>query len=151
MKRHTNLQPLSRDHHNGLMFCYRINKGLDNNIDEMRLKKYADWFYKNHIQEHFRVEEDLIFPLLGSDNKLIKTALEQHQSILELFTTTTNLSEVLKSLGLQLEEHIRFEERILFNEIQLQASEQQLKAIHIEELETSCSVGWEDEFWIPKT
>jgi len=147
MKRHTNLQPLSRDHHNGLMFCLQLSKGLENKIDEIRLKNYADWFYENHIQEHFSVEENLIFPLLGNDNELIKTALDQHQNILKLFTTTTDLSNTLKKLATELEAHIRFEERILFNEIQLNANEQLLKTIHIKELETSCRVGWGDEFW----
>ena len=55
MKRHTSLQPLSRDHHNGLMFCFRLNRGLEKNIDETRLKNYVDWFYANHIKEHFSV------------------------------------------------------------------------------------------------
>ncbi len=147
MKRHTNLQPLSRDHHNGLMFCFRLNKGIEKNIDEARLKKYSDWFYVNHILEHFSVEEKLIFPILGNEHELIKTALEQHENILKLFTADTDLSATLKNLAIQLEAHIRFEERVLFNEIQDHASEEQLSAIHIAELETSCQVGWEDEFW----
>ena len=129
------------------MFCLQLSKGLENKIDEIRLKNYADWFYENHIQEHFSVEENLIFPLLGNDNELIKTALDQHQNILKLFTTTTDLSNTLKKLATELEAHIRFEERILFNEIQLNANEQLLKTIHIKELETSCRVGWGDEFW----
>ena len=147
MKRHTSLQPLSRDHHNGLMFCFRLNRGLEKNIDETRLKNYVDWFYENHIQEHFSVEEKLIFPILGNEHEHIKTALEQHQHILKLFTTNTQLSATIKNLAIQLEAHIRFEERVLFNEIQLHASEEQLNTIHIAELETSCRVGWEDEFW----
>ncbi|MBL0340138.1 MAG: hemerythrin domain-containing protein [Bacteroidetes bacterium] len=148
MKRHTSLQPLSRDHHNGLMFCFRLNKGLEKKIDETRLKNYVDWFYENHIQEHFSVEEKLIFPVLGSEHELIKTALEQHQHILALFNNKKDLTATIKDLAIQLEAHIRFEERVLFNEIQLHASEEQLNTIHIAELETSCRVGWEDEFWM---
>ncbi|HMT28946.1 MAG TPA: hemerythrin domain-containing protein [Bacteroidia bacterium] len=148
MKRHTSLQPLSRDHHNGLMFCFRLNRGLEKNIDETRLKNYVNWFYDNHIQEHFSVEEKLIFPILGNEHELIKTALKQHQHILKLFTTNTELSATIKNLAIQLEAHIRFEERVLFNEIQLHASDEILNAIHIAELETSCRVGWEDEFWM---
>ncbi len=147
MKRHTNLQPLSRDHHGALVFCSRLNKGVENNIDEKRLKNYADWFYENHIQEHFSAEEKLIFPILGNNNDLIKIALEQHKSILKLFSANTNLDKNLKALANELEAHIRFEERILFNEIQQHANEELLRTIHIAEHDSSCSVRWEDEFW----
>jgi len=46
----------------------------------------------------------------------------------------------------QLEQHIRFEERDLFNEIQLAATDEQLQAIaaHHEDVKQD---DWADEFW----
>ena len=85
--------------------------------------------------------------MLDNEHELIIKALEQHRNILKLFTSNIELPITIKKLATQLEAHIRFEERILFNEIQDHASEEQLSAIHIAELETSCQVGWEDEFW----
>jgi iron-sulfur cluster repair protein YtfE (RIC family) len=82
------------------------------------------------------LEEKQVFPILGAENDLVKRALTEHRRLKRLFKQTT---EIEKSLGLieeELEAHIRFEERILFVEIQKIATQDQLakiKEIHTEE------------------
>jgi len=57
IKRHESIQPLSRDHHHGLLLSWKIRSGISKGVDINRIKKYADWFYTNHIKPHFGIEE----------------------------------------------------------------------------------------------
>ena len=55
IKRHKALQPLSRDHHHGLLLSGKIRAGFSKNIEPLRIKNYADWFFKNHLIPHFEI------------------------------------------------------------------------------------------------
>ncbi|WP_332006933.1 hypothetical protein [Gaetbulibacter sp. NE] len=72
LKRHTALQPLSREHHHGLLLSWKLREGFKKNIDINRMKTYTDWFYSTHLIPHFDMEEKHIFPLLGNENDLVK-------------------------------------------------------------------------------
>lgn len=147
IKRNKWLQPLSREHHHSLLLCWKIRTGFSKGIEVERMKKYADWFFKNHIQPHFEVEEKYIFPVLGNENELVKKALSEHRRLTRLFE---NRDEIEKSLSLieeELESHIRFEERVLFNEIQQIATEEQLKRITAMHIEEPFQENTQDEFW----
>ena len=54
-KRHKALQPLSREHHHGLLLSWKIRAGFSENIGPKRIKVYADWFFKNHLIPHFHL------------------------------------------------------------------------------------------------
>jgi hypothetical protein len=147
LKRSLALQPLSRDHHHGLALCWNIRKGIKATIELSRIKDYVDWFYVNHLLPHFAIEESDLFPILGNEHQLIKRALTEHHRLKHLFKEERHL---LKTFGLikdELEQHIRFEERILFNEIQSVASADQLKALSDHYSVPSNIVAWKDEFW----
>lgn len=147
IKRHKAIQPLSREHHQGLLLCWKIRKGFETGVDPRRIKKYADWFWENQLQEHFRIEEKYVFPVLGPENNLVKQALEEHEHLAALFHQDTEISFALKMIRDDLEGHIRFEERVLFNKIQEEASSEALH--HIQQhhgRQISCGL-WEDEFW----
>jgi hypothetical protein len=45
LKRHAALQPLSREHHHGLLLGWKIRTGLSNGAPLERIKAYADWFF----------------------------------------------------------------------------------------------------------
>ncbi len=146
IKRLESLKPISRDHYHGLLLCWKIREGFKRNIEPSRIKKYVDWFWDNHLQPHFEIEEKFLFPILGNQNELIKQALAEHRRLKRLFE---NENDILKSMSLieeELEKHIRFEERVLFNEIQKVATQEQLKTI-----ESSHTAHFEDnstdEFW----
>lgn len=146
IKRHEVLQPLSRDHHHGLLLCWKIRQGLKKNVTPERIKAYTDWFWKNHLKQHFEAEEKYCFPILPANHENIKRALTEHRRIQRLFTARTELVKNLNFIEEELEKHIRFEERVLFNQIQEIATDQQLQAIetaHAEKFEDNTT----DEFW----
>ena len=93
------------------------------------MKTYTDWFYKEHLCPHFEIEEDLIFPILGVTNELVCLALLQHKKLRQLFEKNEDLEVTLEQIEKELTNHIRFEERILFNEIQRVATKNQLDLV----------------------
>ncbi len=147
IKRHESLQSFSREHHQGLVLCRKIEKGLDKNIPPLRIKAYADWFYQNHLVPHFTLEEKFVFPVLGNTHTLVIQALNEHQELHTLFHESDNLKNVLKKILEKLKNHIRFEERILFNAIQEVASKEELQTILQKHKETDFCDNLTDEFW----
>jgi iron-sulfur cluster repair protein YtfE (RIC family) len=150
IKRHPSLQPLSRDHHDGLLLCFKIREGIKRGVDPQRIKRYTDWFWENHLVPHFREEEELVFPILGNDHPEVKTALEQHVRLKELFAGPVPDQEVLMTMEKELEQHIRFEERILFNTIQNIADSDQLSKIGSVASHAPSCESWNDPFWMDK-
>ena len=53
IKRAEYLKTLSREHHLGLILCWKIKTGFSNGISIERMKLYLDWFLKNHLQQTF--------------------------------------------------------------------------------------------------
>ncbi|TBW29041.1 hemerythrin domain-containing protein [Gramella sp. KN1008] len=149
IKRHEALQPLSREHHYGLLLCWKIRQGFKLNIDPDRIKAYADWFKLNYLDPHFQAEEEYIFPILGNNHDLVKRALEEHRRLENLFEQGSDLHKLLKKIEKELDLHIKFEERVLFNEIQKTASSEQLEEIkkHHED-GNFCEDDWKDQFWL---
>lgn len=129
IKRAPELKPFSHDHHHGLLLCWKIKTGMAKNIELHRIKKYVDWFYETYLKTHFELEEKYIFSILEADNELILQALKEHGALNELFGSTSDLETNLKRIEKELDAHIRFEERILFAEIQKSATKTQLEKI----------------------
>lgn len=148
LKRAFALQPLSRDHHHALLLVWKIKTGLSKGIAAERIKNYANWFYLTHLLPHFNLEEKYLFPILGSKNILIEQALAEHQKLSNLFGENTDLEVVLKLIEIELENHIRYEERILFNEIQKVASDEQLQKLQTLFPEEPFADNLTDPFWI---
>ena len=148
IKRHTALQPLSREHHHGLLLSWKIREGLKRNIEPARIKKYTEWFWENHLRQHFEFEELYIFPILGDKDKMVKRAKKEHGRLRRLFTSKKRVEINLSLIEEELVAHIRFEERILFNEIQKNATEEQLALLENSHQQASVTEVWEDEFWI---
>ena len=88
-----------------------------------------------------------MFPILGNHHPMIKRALAEHRRLTRLFNDTENMVKSLSLIEEELDTHIRFEERILFNEIEKKASENQLTEIERIEDTGETESGWEDEFW----
>lgn len=148
LKRHKALQPLSREHHHGLLLSWKIRTGFSKNIEIERIKTYADWFFNNELIPHFELEEAHIFPLLKADNELVKRALAEHRRLKRLFNDEKDVERSLHKIEEELEQHIRFEERILFPEIQKTATEAQLALIEDIHYEEGFVDNVSDEFWI---
>lgn len=147
IKRDLALQPLSREHHYSLLLCWKIRQGFSKGVETHRIKRYADWFFENHIQPHFREEEEHIFPILGNENLLVKKAIGEHRKLSRLFRDNEETEKSLSLIEEMLENHIRFEERVLFNEIQQIASQEQLDRVTSLHGDNKFVDNTEDEFW----
>ncbi len=147
IKRHKALQPLSRQHHFGLLFSWKLRKGFSKNIEIERLSEYAKWFFQQEIKPHFSDEEKYVFPILEKENELVERALNEHRHIEHLFHDTKNPEKSLSALEEELQAHIRFEERVLFNEIQKVATEAQLEKIEEIHRHLEKTPDYHDPFW----
>lgn len=148
IKRHEALKPLSRDHHHGLLLCWKIREGLKRKVSNERIKKYNDFFFTSQLRPHFRFEEREIFPLLGENHPLKTRAINEHHRLESLFKEEAS-EETFNSIEKELNRHIRFEERELFRELQETVSEEKLQNItnKEEEIITPDPDDWEDKFW----
>ncbi len=147
IKRNEFLAPLSREHHQALLLCWKIKTGFAKGIEVQRIKKYCDWFYNTHLIQHFELEEKFVFPILGNLHQHVQDALAQHSLLRALFNDTTNTETALQKIQTELEKHIRFEERILFNEVQDIATPQQLESIQNIHKEEAFCENDSDAFW----
>ena len=147
IKRNSFLQPLSREHHHALLLCWKIRTGIKKKVEVGRIKNYMDWFFVTHLLPHFEIEESLMFPILGSENNLVKKALSEHRRLKRLFQEETKIEENMSLIEEELESHIRFEERVLFNEIQKYATASQLEAIHASHSDEKFVDNLSDKFW----
>jgi hemerythrin-like domain-containing protein len=148
IKRDAALQPLSRQHHSGLLFCWKIRAGLIKLIEIERIKEYTDWYFKHHLLPHFELEEKHLFPILGNQNELTKRALSEHRKIKRLHQKKDDIIKNISLIEELLESHIRFEERVLFNKIQEIATDKELELIHSIHEEQEVVQEWEDQFWM---
>lgn len=149
LKRHETLKPLSRDHHHGLLLCWKIREGLKKQISEDRIKSYTDFFFTSQLRPHFNFEEKEIFPLLGENHPLTVRALNEHRRLEQLFKGVGE-KDIFVSIEQELNRHIRFEERELFMELQNSVSEERLQQIENKEenVITPDPDDWEDKFWM---
>lgn len=147
MKRHKALQPLSREHHHGLLLSWKIRAGFSKNIEPARMKVYAEWFFKSHLISHFNKEEEHVFSILEKGNELVNRALAEHENLKKLFTEKDDVKNTLSNIEKALDAHIRFEERVLFPEIQKVATEAELEQIGKIHHEEDFVDNLDDEFW----
>ena len=147
LKRVKELQELSREHHHGLLLCWKIRTGFSKNIAPERIKRYADWFYTQHLLPHFELEEKYVFSILEKDHELVKKALAEHRRLRRLFKQKKDMDKNLGLIEEELEAHIRFEERVLFPEIQKVATALQLAKIAEIHQEEKFVENEQDVFW----
>ena len=96
---------------------------------------------------HFKIEEEYLFPVLGEEHELVKKALADHRRLQRLFEEDKDVARSLSLIEEELEQHVRFEERELFNEIQKHAIEEQLAVISVKHKDEKFKENTADEFW----
>lgn len=147
IKRSEALKALSREHHYGLLLCWKIRNGFKKAVGPERIQLYTNWFFENYLQPHFKEEEELIFPILGNEHKLVKKAISEHRRLKRLFNEKVDINKSLSLIEEELERHIRFEERILFNELQQLISKEQVDMITSTHDTQDITDNWHDKFW----
>lgn len=134
MQRHPALQPLSRDHHDGLVAVRDLNKSLDGSDANRRaaIERFATLWH-DEFRRHLELEDQWILPRL--DDELRGRMGEEHTRIRELADAATNRQpnldederhELASDLATHLRNHIRWEEREVFQWLQANLSQNEL-------------------------
>jgi hemerythrin-like domain-containing protein len=147
IKRTEQLISLSREHHDALLFIWKIRQGLKNETAVSIISDYINWFWQNHLVEHFKQEEEILIPYLSKSDKLSMQLLKEHELIRSEMRKEFNKNSIAAFAGI-LDKHVRFEERELFPHIEKTVSMDELNEIG-EQLNAAphCDSGWENEFW----
>jgi len=153
IKRTKQLAPLSREHHEGLLFAWKVKQGIENNTPLEKLRNYTLWYWRYHIKPHFFLEEEVLMPYLHSNHPMAVRLKQEHDHIKELvlgIEDATDKSSLVILCDL-LNNHIRFEERELFGYMESILTTGQLDKIFQELEKKPLSLEkWNDEFWIKK-
>ena len=147
LKRHQALQPLSKEHHFALLLCWKIRRGLEDNVDPDRIGRYLTRIWEHQLKPHFHTEEQYVFPVLGKENKLIRAAISEHRTIRRLILKQPFTIKSLNRIEEKLEAHIRAEERRIFPLVQTTATSSQMALISSKHHHPIQELHWEDEFW----
>ncbi len=125
LKRHPSLQPLSREHMNGLIQARALQRASES--DEAARRRIVAEFVKawqTEVRPHFDDEERLLLPLVDSEG-LRDRLLNEHTTLRRLAErcardpmAAANDAELLRELGVRLHDHIRWEEREFFEAVQ---------------------------------
>jgi iron-sulfur cluster repair protein YtfE (RIC family) len=155
IKRHEALVSFSRDHHFGLLLVWKIRQGLAKAINAERITNYVLYAFDNDLRQHFSEEEHLMFNKLPAGDPLRKQAENEHAgiySLVEKLRSNKMNEQLLTQFAQDLQNHIRFEERILFTYMQ-----EKLGAAELESIGTyngtepgDIDARWEDLFWEKK-
>ena len=156
LKRHPALIPLSQDHHFGLLLCWKIRKGFKLEIPSNRIALYVKYFFADHLERHFQEEEQYLFPLMEAGHEKRIKAEDQHKQLRQLVASLDDEREqveaILDTFERELEAHIRFEERDLFQYLQKTLDPSALDNLKqkIEEIHEPQPERWKDKFWEEK-
>ena len=151
IKRSPQLTPLSKEHHDSLLFVWKIRQGLKNGTDIKLIAQFVRWFWETHLQEHFTEEEQILAPQLPPDNAMVLQMKEEHQNIEALIHINEGIADeaLLAQLANAVNDHIRFEERELFPFAEKAIPADKLNFVfeHLSKEKKQCN-SWENEFWI---
>ena len=127
MKRSPELRDLSEEHHYGLVASrqLRLAAAGSDELEQPTAAFLRTW--REEIEPHFRTEEAVLLPGLaeatGVQTSLIDRTLAEHAAlrvaVLELAAAPAGDRQFLATRAAELlHDHIRFEERVLFPEIE---------------------------------
>ena len=153
IKRNEYIKKLSREHHLGLLFCWKIRRGLKTNVAAGRICEYVYYFWQQHLQPHFQEEEKFLFAPIK--DRQVQRAINEHKYIRQQVKdlaqySENNLRKGLAKIADLVDDHVRYEERQLFPHLERTLSKEQLENIGKQmEKHQQLSLGdvYEDQFW----
>jgi iron-sulfur cluster repair protein YtfE (RIC family) len=153
LKRADALVRFSKDHHFALLLVWKIRQGIRLSVAPARMRAYINFFFENYLLQHFKEEEELLFAELDKDDLLRLKAEKDHYDLqkIHLLLKIQDEPDAFSEFAAKLDQHIRFEERILFPRLQNTLDEKKLNAIlqRMEELnQTVVEDNWNDMFWV---
>jgi len=135
MLRDPSLIQLSRQHHNALALCVRLERALQGTADLGAWQLEVHQHYANEVQFHFAAEEKVLFPAarrfpeLGA---LVEELSAEHERLRNYFLNaeqgTMNHGE-LETFAKFLSAHIRKEERQLFEAMPQRMRQEELRSL----------------------
>ena len=134
MKRCPELRFLSSEHHAGLVIALRAKKAAQGLGSRSADEVWAEILtrFPAELEPHFRSEEEYLLPALAraGEAALVERTLAEHAAMRQLLAAPgVPVAEALLRFGALLENHIRFEERELFEAAERQLSPAELKRI----------------------
>lgn len=151
IKRSESLMPLSREHHIGLLFCWKLRQGVKFEVPADRIVSYVLFFFNKFLKDHFAEEEQQVF--IYASNELAAKAVAEHSDIksqvqkIESDKAAKAYDDLL-ALADMVDEHIRFEERVLFPHIEKRVSKQELEMIGSHLSAEVLTDDYPDAFWV---
>jgi len=136
MLRDPSLVPLSRQHQHALALCVRLERALQTGFADLgQWQPEVHQHYANEVKFHFAAEEKVLFPAARRFPELAALVAElsgDHDRLREYFGRaeqgTMNQGE-LEAFATLLSEHIRKEERQLFEALQKRMQPEELKSL----------------------
>ncbi len=141
MKRDERLVRLSREHHHALVMALRIRRELPDATNQEAAELYNDLlrFWSAGLLNHFEAENGCLLARLArrEDQGLAQAGRLQreHREMIDLVedmraaTGFEQRHDALARFGTQLEAHIRWEERELFEWMQVEFTEEEMDDI----------------------
>ncbi len=139
---------VSEEHQYSILLCQKIREGFRKEIDIKRIKRYADWFFETYLNPLITHEEQFVFPVIGMKNPRVKRALANHRRLRRLFNQTIDLNKALNYIEEELQQHVSYEQRVVFNEFENKASETDLAIIKNNIQKKIFEDNLEDTFWV---
>jgi len=136
MLRDKNLIPLSHQHQHALAMCVRLDRALQaGDVDIEAWQAEIQQQFEQEIVFHFAAEEKELFPAAAQFPNLaglVQELLSEHMALREFFGRAASRSFEPQSLQVFIEtlaQHIRKEERQLFEGLQGLMNAEQLAAL----------------------
>ncbi|MET1257326.1 hypothetical protein [Aliikangiella maris] len=132
MKRAPQLRALSNEHHQSLVLARKAkNTGKDGFASVEDTWQEVDSHYQSVLKQHFQIEEDFIAKQLTQlgEKEMTYRLFDEHKQLKQLLESEQKTLESLVQFGELLEQHVRFEERELFQTAQNKLSEDDLANI----------------------
>ncbi|HEM48988.1 MAG TPA: hemerythrin domain-containing protein [Caldithrix sp.] len=156
MKRKKELITLSWEHHDGLVFAFRLQQGVKKSAPLKDMREYILHTWDTALDHHFWQEEQSLNPVLqasGAGRELLNHMLDDHEYFrreIEHFRVTKNPDrDRIKTISEKLNQHIRFEEQILFPflEEEIALATLQKIGVFLNEHHTKPDRCWTSMFW----
>lgn len=123
MKRHVALLHLSREHHAALKLARQARFACDAGLPEAlaQAAQTINECFAAYLEPHFRSEEETLLPALAArgETELVERTLAEHAELRALNRQLAEPDgETLARFASLLHDHVRFEERELFEAAQ---------------------------------
>ena len=151
LKRHESLRDFSMEHHEELLLSWKIKRGLAKGVALDRIVGYCKHFHDSYLSKHMEKEEKYIFSKLNPSDPDTSKLLKEHAQIKLLIHSlgqdSFNTLDFLRILAQELDNHIRYEERVFVERLQKELDKEVLMKMRPDEEQIKVGMEWEDSMW----